>query len=483
MNLRMIQRLVGLALFGFGLFLIIPLGVSNLMADGAAGAFRTSLLWITTAGFLIWFPVRRKRRDLRLRDGFLLITLFWALIGLVGALPLYLFQPLNLDLSSAVFESVSGLTTTGATILVGLDGLPPSILMYRHLLQWLGGMGVIVIAVAVLPVLGIGGMAHYRADTPGPIKDSRLTPRIRETVRALWGIYVGLTAACALAYWAAGMSGLEALGHAFSTISTGGFSSHDASLAHFDDVWIELVAVVFMLAGGLNFALHFGAFRGKDPGTYVRDPEFRLFFKIFVGVVFLCSAYLAMSVDTVAYSEAFRHSLFQVAAVLTNTGFMVADLSLWPAFLPALLMFLSMVGGCAGSTSGGMKVIRIYMIFKQLRWEVLSLVHPAAVPTVKVGGRVVENHVVRAVWGFFVAYVVMYGILMVMLIATGLDDVTAFSAVAATINNLGHGLGAVSQDFTVLGEAGRWICIYAMILGRLEIFTLLVLFTPAFWRH
>lgn len=482
MDIRIAQRIVGLLLISFSAVMLLPLSLSLFLGDGQVMAFGLSALTIAGLGFISWFPVRGYQRDLRLRDGYLVVAAFWLLLGLAGGLPIYLALP-GVSVTDAVFESVSGLTTTGASVLLELESLPESVLFYRHLLQWLGGMGVIVLAVAILPILGVGGMSLYRADTPGPVKDTQLTPRIQETVRAIWGIYVSLTALCALAYWAAGMPLLEAVGHAFSTISTGGFSSKEANIAAYDSVLIEKICILFMVLGGINFALHYATWVRRRWGSVFANPEARLYLKLLVGASLVVGMLLAADGAYPSHSEDLRYSVFTVVSVMTSTGFRIADFSLWGGMLPALLIFISIIGGCGGSTAGGIKVMRVYLISKQLRWEVISLIHPSAVPTVKIGGRKVENSVVRSVWGYFTAYAVIYGVLMVVLMALGLDEISAFSAVAATLNNLGPGLGEVANSFASLDAAAKWVSIYAMVLGRLELFAMLVLFTPEFWRH
>jgi trk system potassium uptake protein TrkH len=387
------------------------------------------------------------------------------------------------SLSDAVFESVSGLTTTGATVLVGLDSLPRSVLFYRQQLQWMGGLGIIVLAVAILPMLGIGGMQLYRAETPGPMKDSKLTPRITETAKALWYIYLGLTVACGLGYWAAGMDGFDAVAHAFSTVAIGGFSTHDASIGYFESPLIEAVAVVFMVLAGANFALHFMAWRRMSLQPYRQDSEFKTYLGILIVVSLITVLYLIITATFPTTWEAVHHGVFQTVSIATTTGFTTSGYHGWPGFLPVLLIFLSFVGGCAGSTGGGIKVIRVLLLYKQGLREVKRLVHPNAQIAVKIGRQPLADCVIEAVWGFFAAYVAVFAVIMLVLMASGLDQVTAFSAVAATINNLGPGLGDVSANYSGLSDFAKWWLCLAMLLGRLEIFTLLILFTPAFWRR
>jgi trk system potassium uptake protein TrkH len=342
-------------------------------------------------------------------------------------------------------------------------------------------MGIIVLAVAILPMLGIGGMQLYRAETPGPVKDNKLTPRITETAKALWYIYLGLTIACAVAYWFAGMGVFDAIGHSFSTVAIGGFSTHDASIGYFDSVWVEAVAVVFMLLGGVNFGLHFVAFRRWSLRIYSADAEFKMYIRVLSLVSLVCVAYLFIS-GTDDLASALRHGVFHAVSIGTTTGFATAEFYLWPGFLPVLLLFTSFIGGCAGSTGGGMKVIRVLLLLKQGMREMIRLIHPSAQVVVKIGKTPVSDSVIDAVWGFFAAYVAVFVVMMLLLMASGLDQITAFSAVAATINNLGPGLGEVGANYAGLSDFAKWVLCLSMLMGRLEIFTLLVLFTPAFWR-
>ena len=466
----------------FSITLLPPVVIDLLYQEDAARAFFYSYLFLLSIGFLLFFPVRNKKNDLRLRDGFVVVVLFWLVLGAAGAMPFYLYQNLDISITDALFESISGLTTTGATVLVGLDELPHSILFYRQELQWLGGMGIIVLAVAVMPMLGIGGMQLYKAEAPGPVKDNKLTPRIAETAKALWYIYLGLTVACALAYWGAGMDLFDAVAHSFSTVAIGGFSTHDASLGYFDNQVIEDVAIVFMFLGAINFALHFSVVRSKSLIPYLYDSEFRLYAGLLIIIAGLCVYVLYSQSIYPDFLSAFRAGLFQAVSIATTSGFVTADYSAWPVFIPVLLLFSSFIGGCAGSTGGGMKVIRVLLLFKQGQREIMRLIHPSAQVTVKIGKQPVNNSIINAVWGFFAAYVALFVLMMLVLMFNGLDQVTAFSAVAATINNLGPGLGEVSANYASLSDFNKLLLCFSMFLGRLEIFTLLVLFMPAFWR-
>ncbi len=483
MQFSTILRILGLLLMASSLFMLPPLLISIWTEDGSTRAFLVTLVGAFIAGFLCWLPVHKKRRELRIRDGFLVVALSWGVLALVCAIPFAIADDPHMDFPDAVFESMSGLTTTGATVLIGIDRLPVSILWYRQQLQWFGGMGIIVLAVAVLPLLGIGGMQLYRAETPGPMKDNKLTPRITETAKALWYIYLSLTIACALAYWLAGMTPFDAIGHSFSTVAIGGFSTHDLSIGYFQSTAIEMVAVVFMLLAGVNFSLHFVVWRSKNVLIYFRDAEFRAYFIILGLVALVTIVYLNLSGTFPELSDAAHHGLFQAVSIGTTTGFTTAAYYHWPGFLPVLLLLTSFIGGCAGSTGGGMKVIRFLLIFKQGLREIMRLVHPNAQIPVKVGKKLMSERVVEAVWGFFAIYIGCFVIMMLVLLSTGLDQVTAFSAVAACLNNLGPGLGEVGFHYGEINTVSKWVLSLAMLLGRLEIFTLLVLLSPAFWRR
>lgn len=483
MNWRVAQRLLGQLLMLFSLTMLTPLIFSLVFPGDAWVAFIQSFAVTLSTGFLVWLPVRNVRSELRLRDGFVVVASFWIVLGLFGGLPLYLSPDPLMSITDAAFESISGLTTTGATVLTGLDDLPKSILYYRQQLQWLGGMGIIVLAVAILPMLGVGGMQLYRAETPGPVKDTKLTPRVAETAKALWYIYLTLTILCAIGYMFAGMNWFDALCHAFSTLSTGGFSPYDLSVGYYDSAAVDTIAIVFMFLAAVNFSLHFFTWRYLNVEHYVDNPEFRTYVLVLLSVSFAVVTAL-WSIGTYSdFGTSLVKGLFQVVSVTTSTGFTTADFSSWPGALPVLLIFASFIGGCGGSTSGGMKVIRWLLVYKQGVREIVRLVHPSAVIPVKLGRQTVPVRVVDAVWGFFSVYIIVFGVMMLAMLATGLDQVTAFSAVAATLNNLGPGLGDVAAGFMTVSDSAKWVAVAGMLLGRLEIFTLLVLVTPTFWRR
>ena len=484
MHASIIVKILGILLILFS-FLgnFPPWLVSLIYADGMASVFFYSFLIIFSAGAVLLLFTARSRQELGTRDGFLVVTLFWAVLGTAGCLPFMMSSAVELSITDAVFESLSGLTTTGATVISGLDDLPRSILFYRQLLQWLGGLGIIVLAMALLPMLGVGGMQLYRAQSPGPVKDNKLVPRLAETAKALWYIYLSLTAVCAVAYWIAGMGLFDAISHSFTTVAIGGFSTHDASIAYFDSPAVDLVATVFMFIAGINFALHFTAWQRRGGRHYLVDPEFRFYSFILVAVSVITVLVLYFSAVYTGLFESVIKGVFQVVSFATTTGFTTADFNSWPLFLPYLLLYAAIIGACAGSTGGGMKVIRILLIFKQGFREVQRLVRPKAVIPIKLGRNVVTDRVVESVWGFFAVYVMAFMVMLLALLATGLDIITAFSAVGACINNLGPGLASVAETYGNLPATAKWILCVAMLLGRLEIFTLLVLFTPMFWRR
>jgi trk system potassium uptake protein TrkH len=483
MQYTVIQRILGLLLMLFSFTQLFPMIVGWIYDDLDLLPFLQSFFMLLIGGAMIWFPVRHASSELRLRDGFLVVILFWGVLGVSGALPLILSSQLDLSITDAVFESISALTTTGATVITKLDGLPYSILFYRQQLQWLGGMGIIVLAVAILPILGVGGSQLFRAETPGPIKDSKLTPRIKETAKLLWFIYFGFTVACAIAYKLAGMDWFDAIGHSFSTVAIGGFSTHDESIGYFNNHAIEAVAIVFMLLSSANFSLHFLVWRKKDLRLYFKDSELRFFLYCVLLVSLICCMYLYLSHQFGTISQTIYVSLFQAVSMITTTGFSTSDYTYWPVFVPALLIFSSFMGGCAGSTAGGMKVVRVLLLLKQGMREILKLIHPSARISVKLNRKPVPDNVMQAVWGFFSVYIGVFVLLMLLIMASGLNQVTAFSAVAATLNNLGPGLDAVAQNYSSINDFAKWVLCLSMLFGRLEIFTLLVVMTPVFWRQ
>ena len=448
---------------------------------GLIKVFFNTLLATFLCGFLLYILSATKKEDLRTKDGFIITVLFWTVLSIFGSFPFIFAEEIDISYIDALFESISGLTTTGATVLTGLDELPRSILFYRQLLQWLGGMGIIVLAVAVLPLLGIGGMQLYKAETPGPLKDSKLTPRITETAKALWYVYLTMTIVCASAYKFFGMTTYDAICHAFSTVSIGGFSTHDESFGFFTQTSIRWTAVIFMVIAGINFGLHYIAWSKRRLLHYFYDSEVKAYFVILLTVFGLTFLTLSIYLEYPGTSL-IQESAFQVVSIATTTGFLTANYSNWPLFVPILLLLTAFIGACAGSTGGGIKVVRTLVLAKQSAGEITKLIHPNAVISIKLGKKAVSPRVAESVWGFFSIYVIVFIILFLFLLALGNDFITSFSAVGATLNNLGPGLGEVSNNYQSLSDYSKLGLCMAMLLGRLEIFTLLVLFTPAFWR-
>jgi trk system potassium uptake protein TrkH len=440
MHFFSIQRLLGLMLMVFSVLLLPPVIVSWIYHDGEMHVFLLGAAVVFLLGLVSWLPASRCKAELRVREGFLIVVLFWVVLGLVGSLPLILAGKPHLSITDAVFESLSGLTTTG-------------------------------------------GMQLYRAETPGPLKDAKLTPRITETAKALWYIYLGLTIACGVCYWFAGMTAFDAIGHSFSTISIGGFSTHDQSIGYFESPTIEMIAVIFMLLAGMNYALHFTAWRSISLRPYLQDSEVKTYLAVLLLVTAITVVYLYYTHTFILFSDALHVGLFQVISIGTTTGFTTTEYFVWQGFLPVLLLFVSFIGGCAGSTGGGMKVIRFLLLLKQGHREIMRLIHPNAQIPVKIGQKPIPDRVLQAIWGFFAAYVGSFVAIMLFVMATGLDQVTAFSAVAACMNNLGPGLGDVGANYVGINDPAKWALSFAMLLGRLEVFTLVVLFSRAFWRH
>ena len=432
-------------------------------------------------GCFLFFLASEKNGDLRTKDGFIITIFFWTVLGFFGSIPFYLAELEGVSYIDSLFESISGLTTTGASVLMGLDDMPKSLLFYRQLLQWLGGMGIIVLAVAVLPLLGVGGMQLYKAETPGPLKDSKLTPRITETAKALWFVYLSMTISCSILYKYFGMSWFDAVCHAFSTISIGGFSTHDDSFAFFSNSGLRWTAIIFMVISGINFALHYLAWTKKRLFHYFYDSEVKLYLSLLTSTALI--TYLTLYFSENIYDEMIVDSVFQAVSIGTTTGFLTSNYSNWPLFVPIMLLIAAFIGACAGSTGGGIKVIRALILIRQGSSEITKLIHPNAVVTIKFGKKSLDPRVSESVWGFFAVYVATFLIILMFLLSQSNDFLTAFSAVGATLNNLGPGLGAVSENYMEITDGSKLALCIAMLLGRLEIFTLLLLFTPAFWRN
>lgn len=468
----------------FGLTMSFPLALSHGLADGAATAYAEGMAITAGSGLVLLMLTRRHAGDLQVRDGFLMVTLAWTVLPAFATLPLLLHLP-GLGFTDAYFETAAAMTTTGASVLTGLDLLPPSINIWRGMLQWIGGMGVVVLAVAILPPLGVGGRQLFRAETPGPMKDSNLTPRMIETAKGLWTVYVALTALAFLSYKIAGMSWLDALMHAFTTLSLGGYSTHDASYAYFDSSRIEFVAIVFMLIAGINFGTHFLAFRGRSLEAYRADPEVAAYSAVVLGSVLGVAGYLWHAGMYPEFGAALRFAAFNVVSIATTTGYASTDYGAWPIFAPLWMLLLACFASCSGSTGGGVKMIRAQVMSLQALREMRRLLHPSAHIPLRVGRLAVENNAVFAVLAFMLVFGATSIVSTLLLTASGLDVVTAASAAIASVTNTGPGLNGVgpATSYAHLGAAQKWICIATMILGRLELLTVLVVATPGFWRR
>jgi trk system potassium uptake protein len=468
----------------FGLIFVLPIVWSLGVRDGAALDFVVAAGINVIAGLAVWFSTRHWRRELKPRDGFALVTATWTLMSASASIPFMIALP-DLSFTDAYFEAMSGLTTTGSTVLAHLDDLPESINLWRHLLHWVGGVGIIVLAVAVLPLLGVGGMQLYKAETPGPVKDEKLTPRITETAKSLWFTYLALTVLGVIALRMAGMSWFDAICHCFSAISLGGFSTHDLSVAWFHSAAIEGVLIVIMVVAALNFSRHFLAFRSLSFRPYATDSEGKAVLIVLAGSVALVAGLLWEDGTYPGFGQALRHSAFNVVSIATTTGFVTENYELWPAFLPVWLLFLSCVTSSTGSTGGGIKMFRTLLLVRQARRELKLLVHPSAMIPIRIGGVAVSDRVAYSVLAFIFLYFGTILVLTFAMLATGADLVTSFSAIVGCMNSVGPGLNGVgpSTTFAVLSDSQTWICSFAMLIGRLEIFSVLVLFTRTFWRR
>ena len=480
MNYKSILNLLGILLAIFSLSFIPPLILSVLYAEQLSEIFLYSFLFLIILGGFMWFANRQNDLPLNISDGFIITTMFWVVLACAGSIPFYFF---GLSANDAIFESVSGITTTGATVIVGLDELPKSLLLYRQLLQWIGGMGLIILAVAVMPALGIGGGQLYKMELPGSHGNQRLTPKITDSAKALWKIYFGLTVICAFLYVLSGMNLFDAIAHSLSTVAGGGFSTHDASIGFFNSGLIETVCIIFMLLSAASFAVHYAAIFGGKPLKYFYDSEFRFFLSVVAMIIILSIIIHSLSNSYTDILLNIRSSIFHTVSIVTTSGFTTENYSLWPGFLPYLLLVGAFMGACSQSVGGGIKTWRVLIMVNQAYKEILNIIHPNAVLSSKIGNKVIDSKIAEKVWGFFSIYVFIFMFLLMAMLGTGLDFESAFSAIGACLNNLGPGLGDVASNYKNVNEVGKLILCFAMILGRLEIFTLLVLFTPAFWRR
>ncbi|MFL2731286.1 MAG: potassium transporter [SAR86 cluster bacterium] len=476
MNLKSVINLFSILILVFSFSFIFPILIAYFYSETNIYMFIKTFLIVSFTGGIGWILTRKNTKELNTKDGFIVITFFWLVLSLIGAIP-FIFSGMNVV--DSIFESMSGITTTGATTLVNLENLPKSILFYRQMLQWMGGMGLIVLAIAIMPLLGIGGGQLYKTEIPGAMKDQKLTPRIKETAQALWLIYLSLTVLCAILYYLAGMSLFDAISHSFSTVSIGGFSTHDESIGYFNSASIEIICMIFMLVSALSFTLHYFAIYLNKPLKYLKDAELRFFITvllIIIAITLLISIFGSQNIINIG------DILFHSVSIVTTTGFTSTDSASWPVSIGFILLIGAFIGACSGSVGGGIKSWRVLIMINYAYVNVMRLIHPNSVISLKIGSKTVEDGVANSVWGFFSIYVILFVCLLGALLVTGLDFESAFSAIGACLNNLGPGLGEVSQNYNSVSSVGKIILSFAMILGRLEIFTLLILLTPMFWQ-
>ena len=476
MNPKSILNLFSVLVLFFSFSYIFPIVVSIIFDDGALHIFVKTLIAISLIGIIGLAATRNINNELSQKDGFVIIVMFWVVLSIAGSIPFYLS---GMSIIDSFFESMSGITTTGATVISNIDALPESVLFYRQMLQWMGGMGLIVLAIAVMPLLGIGGGQIYKTEIPGAMGEQRLTPRIKETAQALWSIYLGLTILCALLYYLGGMSAFDAISHAMSTVAIGGFSTHDESIGYFNSSTIEIICIIFMLLSAFSFTLHYFAIYKRKPLKYFYDPEFRFFFSILLLV--LAASLFINSFSDYENSPNFKEIIFHSVSMITTTGFSISDTSDWPLSVSFLLLVGAFVGACSGSVGGGVKSWRVMIMLNHAYSNIMKMIHPNSVISLKIGSRSVDDEVATSVWGFFSIYVISFMILLLAVLTSGLDLESAFSAVGACLNNLGPGLGAVSENYSNISSFTKSVLAFAMLLGRLEIFTLLVILTPMFW--
>ena len=458
--------------------MLVPFMIGVIYSEDNHQIYIFVFIIVFAFGLFLWLLSRGTLKEIRITEGFVITILFWFVLGMIGSIPFVLS---GITIVDSVFESISGVTTTGATVLTALEDLPKSLLIYRQLLQWIGGMGLIILVVAIMPSFGIGGSQLFKMDAPGFDSSEKLTPTIRESAAALWKIYIGLTVLCLISYVLAGMDTFDAVSHALSTVSIGGFSTYDQSIGFFNNIYIEIVCIMFMLLSATSFSLHYySIFHGKRLKHFY-DPELRFFFLIILGIIIIISIYYLI-INNLDLSS-LRYIIFQTISIVTTSGFVTGEYSLMPGFVPFLLLVGAFIGACSGSVGGGLKAWRVLIIINQAKKEITKIIHPSAVVTTKIGKKVIDASISEKVWGFFTVYVITFIMLLMLVLSSGLDFESAFSAVGATLNNLGPGLGAVSENYGSLSTMTKITLCFAMILGRLEIFTLLVVLTPAFWRR
>ena len=475
MNFKAIINLFSILVLFFSFSYVFPIVVSIVFNDNSLYLFLPAFIFVGILGLIGFLLTKGVQRDLSSKDGFVIIVMFWLVLSLAGSIPFYLSGMSPID---SFFESMSGITTTGATVISNIESLPESLKFYRQLLQWMGGMGLIVLAIAVMPLLGIGGGQLFKTDIPGAMGEQRLTPRIQETAKALWSIYLGLTVLCTIFFTIAGMSFFDAVSHAMSTISIGGFSTYNDSIGHFNDLTIEIICMIFMLLSAMSFALHYFSIYKSKSLKYFYDPELRFFISILL-IIFI----LALSVNALSSQSnlSLRELAFHTVSTVTTTGFGISDTSTWSFSISFLLLIGAFIGACSGSVGGGVKSWRVMIMLNHAYSNIVKMIHPNSVVTLKVGTKSVDDNVATSVWGFFSIYVISFVILLMAVLISGLDLETAFSSVGACLNNLGPGLGLVSENYSEINSFAKGVLAFSMLLGRLEIFTLLIILTPMFW--
>ncbi len=481
MRWRFILNIIGILTFFFGLTMVFPLIAGLYYDDQSIIPILKSMGITVLFGLFLYLVFRKEKAEvISQREGMAIVAVGWSSVGLFGALPFYLGDG-NFTFVDAVFESVSGFTTTGASVLTDIEALSRGLLFWRSFIQWLGGMGIIVLSLAILPFLGVGGMQLYKAEVPSPVPD-KLRPRIRDTASILWKVYALISLAEVALLMMGGMDLYNALCHTFTTMPTGGFSTQNASIAGFDSVYFDLVFIFFMLMAGINFSLHYQLLRGK-PLAFWKDSECRFYLGTVLVLVVVVSVNVYGSIyETIG--QAFRYGAFQVVSILTTTGYATADYEQWPAMAQLILLICMFIGASAGSTGGGVKCLRVMLCFKFCYQQLFLLIHPRAVSHVKISGKVVADDIMRSILGFLALYIGLFALSAVILAGMGVDFVTSFGAVAAAIGNIGPGFGMVGpvENYALIPDLGKWLLVWCMLLGRLEIFTIIILVVPEFWR-
>jgi len=478
MNYYQILKITGVILLIFSLFLLIPIGLSLYYKQGI-DSFIQSFLIIFFSGLITYFPNRYQKSPIKIKEGFLIVAIFWFVLSIFGSIPFFLDKELNLSFVDSIFESTSGWTTTGASIITNLDDLSRPILLYRQLLQWLGGIGIVVLVLAILPILGVGGMYLYKAETSSPIKDNKLSPRITETAKSLWGVYLLLTVLCAVAYRLAGMDYFDAIGHSFSTVSIGGFSTHNESIGFYSSNAIKIICIFFMFVSALNFVLHFLFYKTRSLENYFSNSEMKTFLSIIIGLLLLVAIFSIggrlSEIDNI-------NLIFHVFSFVTTSGFTVSNYSMWPTFIVTLIFLSSFIGACAGSAGGGIKVIRITIALKSIKKQLLKVIHPKAQISIKINDKKVDDITIETILSFIILYILLFFISSLLIMMSGHDLITAFSSTAACINNLGPAMGEAYGNYSELNNFSKLLLSLMMIIGRLEIYTFIILITRYFWK-